>query len=177
MKKPVLTIEQTINSQALDKVVKQLGKKALYVGIASGEDGDERTDGAPPNSLLGYVHEYGSPSKNIPARPFLVPAVEGFRKEISKGMGKAMQMALEGDEKGCDEALERTAIRTASEVKNYMQEADFEPLAHRTIINRQRNRMTKSQRKEEIELDTSSIKPLIDTGQLRDSIQGYFIKE
>ena len=177
MKKPVLTIEQTIDSKAIDSVVKQLAKKALYVGIASGESGDARNDGAPANSILGYVHEFGSPSKNIPARPFLIPAVEGFQKEISNGMAKAMQMALEGDEKGCDEALERTAIRTASEVKKYMTEADFEPLAHRTIVNRQRNRMTKSQRKEEIELDTSSIKPLIDTGQLRDAIQGYFVKE
>ena len=177
MKKPVLTIEQTIDSKAIDSVVKALGKKALYVGIAQGEGGDARNDDAPANSILGYVHEFGSPSRGIPARPFLVPGVEGFQKEISNGMAKAMQLALEGDEKGCDEALERTAMRTASAVKNYMQEADFEPLAHRTIINRNRSRMTQSQRKEELELDTSSIRPLINTGQLRDAIQGYFIKE
>ena len=177
MNQPLLTIEKQINTKALNDALKSLAKKACYVGIANGSDGDKRSDGGPDNHLLGFVHENGSPSANIPPRPFLVPGVKSYQAEIVKSLSEAMKLALKDDSKGCDEVLERTAIKTADAVKNYMQTADFTPLKPQTIANRNRSRMTKGKRDEEINQDVSKIRPLINTGSLRNAIDGYFVKE
>lgn len=71
--------------------------------------------------------------------------------------------------------LERLAICSASAVKNYMQTADFEPLKPRTIANRNRSRLTKGTR--ENEMEGLGIRPLINTGQLRDAIDGVVVEE
>lgn len=177
MNKPFFTISQFNNTKALNDAVRALAKKSLYVGIAKGSTGDKRTDGGPDNHLLGFVHEKGSPSANIPPRPFLLPGVESVKENIKDSMGKAMELALKGKEKECDAMLERTAIETATAVKDYMNTADFEPLKPATIRNRHRSRLTKSKREEEINEDASKIQPLINTGSLRNSIDGYFVKE
>lgn len=177
MNKPILTISQKINTKALEDAVKSLAKKSLYVGIAKGSSGDKREDGAPDNHLLGFVHENGSPSANIPPRPFLVPGVESVKDKVKDSMAKAMELALKGKEQECDAVLERTAIQTATAVKDYMSIADFEPLKPATIRNRHSSRLTQSKRKEEINEDASKIQPLINTGSLRNSIDGYFVKE
>lgn len=177
MNKPFLTIEKQINTKALNDAVKSLSKKACYVGIAKGSEGDKRSDGGPDNHLLGFIHENGSPSANIPPRPFLVPGVKSYQEEVIKGLSKAMRLALKDDAKGCNEVLERTALKTADAVKNYMQTADFEPLKPATIANRNRSRLTQGKRQEEIDQDASKIRPLINTGSLRNSIDGFFVEE
>lgn len=177
MSKALLTVSQFNNMKALNDAVRALAKKSLYVGIAKGSSGDKRTDGAPDNHLLGFVHEKGSPIANIPPRPFLVPGVESVKDDIKDSMGKAMELALKDKEQECDAVLERTAIKTATAVKEYMTTADFEPLKPATIRNRHRSRLTQSMREEEINEDISQIQPLINTGSLRNSIDGYFVKE
>jgi hypothetical protein len=52
--------------------IEQLTKSELFVGIP--EDSLRDTDIT--NSALGYIHEFGSPANNIPARPFLYPGIE-----------------------------------------------------------------------------------------------------
>ena len=121
------------------------------------------------------MHENGSPANNIPPRPFLVPGLEANREMIVDGLKGAMDCALKGDEKKCGQALERLAIRSASAVKSYMQTADFEPLKPRTIANRNRSRLTKGTR--ENEREGVGIRPLINTGQLRDAIDGVVVEE
>lgn len=86
-----------------------------------------------------------------------------------------MNAALNGDEKKCSEALERTAIQSASAVKEYMQTAEFAPLKPQTIAHRNRSRMTAGKRKNE-NLGIN-IKPLINTGQLRNAIDGVVVEE
>lgn len=159
----------------LNAVLQKLARTSIYVGIAAGSSKDKRSDGAPDNHLLGFVHENGSPVNNIPPRPFLVPGVENSRDMIVSGLKRAMNSALKGDEKTCSEALERTAIRSASAVKDYMQTADFEPLKPRTIANRNRSRLTQGVR--ENEEAGVNIRPLINTGQLRDAIDGFVVEE
>ena len=61
-------------SEVLSAVTKLVGREVL-VGIP--EDNTERVNGdEATNAQLGYVHEFGSPAKNIPARPFLIPGTE-----------------------------------------------------------------------------------------------------
>lgn len=175
--KPLLTIEQEINLVALEQLIDALAKKALYVGIAKDSSGDKREDDGPNNHLLGYVHEFGSPINNIPARPFLVPGVKRQQVFITSKLKDAMRLALGGDARGCDRILEQLALSTAAGVRDYMSVANFEPLKPATIKYRNRSRLTQSSRQEEIDMDMSKIRPLINTGSLRNSVDGYFIEE
>ena len=77
MSKPAaVTVKKTVSKdEDVAKAMASLAKTHILVGIASGSKGDARTDGGPKNHELGFIHEYGSPSSNIPARPFLIPGV------------------------------------------------------------------------------------------------------
>lgn len=173
--KKTISVSMVRHDGELNQALQRLAKTAVYVGIAAGSKGDTRNDGGPSNHLLGFVHENGSPVNNIPPRPFLVPGLEANREIIVDGLKGAMDCALKGDEKKCGQALERLAIRSASAVKSYMQTADFEPLKPRTIANRNRSRLTKGTR--ENEREGVGIRPLINTGQLRDAIDGVVVEE
>lgn len=173
--KKTISVSIVRHDGELNQALKRLAKTAVYVGIAAGSKDDTRNDGGPSNHLLGFVHENGSPVNNIPPRPFLVPGLEANREMIVDGLKGAMDCALKGDEKKCGQTLERLAIRSASAVKSYMQTADFEPLKPRTIANRNRSRLTQGTR--ENEMEGVGIRPLINTGQLRDAIDGVVVEE
>ena len=176
MKKPVLSVQQDIKLDSLDKNLDALMKKAIYVGIARGSDKDTRNDEAPNNSDLGYIHEFGEPSKNIPARPFLRPSIEKYDKVIAKDMSKAITQTLSGNQRLSDETLERLAIKCASQVKQYMATADFVPLSPYTIRNRWKNQ-GRGMRKAEIDMNIDQNRPLIDTGALLGAIDAFVVEE
>ena len=176
MSKPIASIKHTSNTKVLTKSLEKLKGMSILVGIASGGKKDKRKDEGPDNSVLGYIHEKGSPAMNIPARPFLVPGVSEAKADIAKGMKTAMQAALHDDMREVKVILEQTGLKTVASVKSYMQSADFEPLKPSSIRNRNRSRMTKGKRESEAKLDSAGIKPLINTGQLRDAID-FFIEE
>lgn len=173
MSKPIASIKHTSKTKELTSALEKLRRTAIYVGIAADSKKDKRRDSGPSNAVLGYIHEKGSPAMNIPARPFLVPGVKEAKASITKGMATAMQAALHDDMREVKTILEQTGLKTVSSVKGYMQSARFEPLKPSSIRNRNRSRMTKSKRESEKRMDAASIKPLINTGQLRDAIDFY----
>lgn len=146
----------------------------------------ERRDEKGPmnNATLGYIHEFGSPAANIPARPFLIPGVEKAQDMIESRFKKAAQAALNGDAQKVEANLMAAGQKTAESAKDVIQSGDFAPLKPATIAARRNSRNTASQRDAEvlyagllaqgIESDDAQalagIKPLINTGQLRDSI-------
>ena len=186
---PLVSVTEKINTKALNDTLKELSKKALYVGIAADSQHDMREDGGPNNSQLGYIHEFGSPSSNIPPRPFLVPGVKSKKEHISSELGLAMKAALNDDKRSCDKILERLGISTAEAVKEYLRTAEFTPLKPATIANRYRSRMTEGKRDNEKRLirDESGklvenpnfgvgIRPLINTSSLLNAIDSYVIE-
>lgn len=173
--KQAVSVQIQDSSDQLNAALKKLAKSSVYVGIATGSKGDKRDDGAPDNSLLGFVHENGSPANGIPPRPFLVPAIEQSKEAIVSSLKRSMKAALEGDAEESSAELERLALKSAAIVKDYMQTADFVPLKPSTIANRNRSRLTQSSRKNE--LSGGNIQPLINTGQLRNAIDGYVVEE
>ena len=58
----------------LDKVLAQLKKKAVYVGIP--KENSKRDDGEMTNASLLMIHSKGSPLRHLPARPVIEPAIE-----------------------------------------------------------------------------------------------------
>src|ERR1700676_2370855 len=80
--------------------LEELTSQAVFVGIPSTnvnrtpEPGEKNPAS---NALIGYVMENGDPDKNIPARPFLVPAVKANRKVIEDRLRKIADAAMDAD--------------------------------------------------------------------------------
>jgi hypothetical protein len=170
------------NSRAIIDSLKALTQHQVLIGIP--EEKDARDSGPITNAALGYIHEFGAPGANIPARPFLIPGVRKAEREASPHLRSACLAALDGK---LDVALRQAAmagIIAENSAKREITTGDFVPLKPSTIAARYRSRDTGSQRKSEtryMELihagsspaaaqAAAGIKPLINTAQLRNSI-------
>ena len=164
----------------LTKSLLKLKKTQVFVGIAQGSKKDSRKTGVITNAELGYIHEKGSPSAGIPARPFLEPGIAKGKARITEDLRLAMDAAIHDDEDRVKHNLEAAGSHAVSEVKDYMQTADFKPLKPSTIRGRSKARQTESRRESEDEAlatgDQSGIRPLINTGQLRNALDYYVEK-
>lgn len=157
---------------AIFAALEQLTKTDVMVGIPHGE---ARSDGL-TNAEIGYVQETGSPINNIPARPFLVPGVEAVQDQIADRLGKAVAAALDGSPAGVVRQLNAAGMIAQNSVRATINSGEFEPLALSTIRKRAR-KGRKGAKKYLKQLsdgqeppDAGLVKPLIDTGQLRNSI-------
>lgn len=129
--------------------------KRVMVGIPDANAG--RNEGPMTNAALGYIHEHGSPARNIPARPFLVPGVNASTPRVVKVLRKAAGRVLEGREE-VSKGLDAAGLIAQASVKNRIRNSiGFAPLSQRTLA----KRMASGKR---------GTKPLIRTGQLMNSI-------
>jgi hypothetical protein len=167
----------TVTTDILAEVVRSINnlvKKDVLVGIP--DTTTSRDDGEPlNNATLGYIHENGSPAKNIPARPFLVPGVEDAQERIEQRLNKAVKAALGNQRRKSDDELEAAGMIARDSVKRKINSGDFAPLTEATL----RARAAKGRKGAKAELasraagnapDNSNARPLIDRGQLRNSI-------
>lgn len=74
------------------KTVEELTQSDVLVGIP--RDRSARRDGPIGNAAIAYIHEYGSPAHNIPARPFIHPGVRKIRKQAVAMMNQGARDAL-----------------------------------------------------------------------------------
>ena len=84
----------------LKKAMAALDDGAVVIGIPDNSEHNTRDDGAvETNSEIAFRNEFGEPSMNIPARPFLIPGVKKALPKCEKIMIKAAQdvLALNGD--------------------------------------------------------------------------------
>jgi len=161
--------------------ITNLVKKDVLVGIPSGtSERDQEDEGPMNNATLGYIHEHGSPAANIPARPFLAAGIEQNQERITKRLDKAAKAAIEGKRRQSDDELEAAGMVARDGVKAKINSGDFVPLSEATL----RARAAKGRKGAKKELasraagnapDNSNARPLIDTGQLRNSIN-YVIR-
>lgn len=163
--------------------ISKLATKDVLVGIP--DSTTDRTDDAPTNATLAYIHEYGSEAQGIPPRPFLNTGVEKALPSVVKTLRKAAEASLDGSMSGVERSLNKAGSDAANSVKNEIATADYTPLKPSTIANRYKSRQTKSLRdsekkflaltgglgmtSEDAQLFTG-IRPLDNTGQLRRSI-------
>ena len=146
------------NVAAILAAVNALTETQVLVGIPSDAParGDDEGDRPLTNAELGYIHEFGAPEANIPARPFLLPGVENARAAIAAEYRHAAEAALDG-RNVAEAAHLRVGITAQNAVRAKITEGPFAPLAERTLKRRKaRGRKGES--------------PLIDTGQMRASV-------
>lgn len=169
--------------------INYLKNRNILVGIPSFSAKNSRDDTKLTNAQIGYINEFGSPAKNIPARPFLRPGVKEQQPEISKKFKAAGRAATKGDIAEIEKIYQGLALTVPAGVQEYILRGLQPPLANITLAQRNLARLTKSHRDAEIEeilrragIETGKFKdtptdrlnlPLVNTGQLLRSIEGF----
>ena len=139
----------------------------LYVGIP-----EEKTnrDGMLNNAQLAYLHSNGSAVNNMPARPFLEPAIEQpeVLNKMANQFKEAFISAMDGDQGGAYAHLSKAGMYGANAAKQYIGSENLAPNAPITIEGGwMRNKVSG---KPFYVKGKGSSAPLIDTGSLRSSI-------
>jgi hypothetical protein len=125
-----------------------LGDPKVYIGIPTSTNARQ---GASNNATIAAAHEMGAPSRGIPARPFLIPTMQNNAEKYTNLLAQGFRNALQDKEKAA-EVYEKIGLVASSDVKDYIVSGQFVPLKESTIDRK------------------GSSKPLIDTGEMRNSI-------
>lgn len=115
-----------------------------------------REKGEVTNVELAFIHSYGSPKRNIPARPFIEPALAqpDVKQKIAERLKAAAMHAIDGNTEAALTQLDKAGQYGENAAKDYIGSSNLTPLSPETIKRRK----------------NSSNKPLVDTGSLRGSI-------
>lgn len=146
------------NSAELQQAIKVLSKQHVLVGVPDTKADREYEKGEEiNNAALAYIHNNGSPSQNIPARPFLEPGILDVEPRIQHYLRQVGTQSLNSNKNGVVKALEAVGLTAQNGVRARINTGPFEALKPGTLAARLRRGRT-------------GTKPLIDTGQLRNSI-------
>lgn len=173
--------------KSLDDVsaeIKLLTGVEVLVGFpaeTSNRDEGEASEAGPiTNAALGYIHETGMPEQNIPARPFLVPAIEENAEMIEKRLAGIARKALTGTPGDIEAGYQALGLKMQAAIRNKINEGIPPPLADSTL----RARASRGRKGAQEELDArgrgeapgvANAKPLVDTGQMRNAVN-YVIR-
>lgn len=146
----------------IQAALESLGKQRVLVGIPAENGGRTPEPGSDEkinNAALGFIHENGSPAANIPARPFLMPGIRLAQEPIADLLESDIRSNLttKGPRRNPTQTLHAVGILAQNAVKKRLTDGPHAPLHPYTIQKRK-------------ERGRKGTKPLIDTGQLRNSI-------
>lgn len=143
------------NRGALNRFVdrmRRMDDQQVIVGVPRGKQHIDADGHAVDMALIAEVLNYGSASRNIPARPFVEPPINQNMQKYQKLMAREARGILLGRDT-LNRALAKAGMVMVADIQDYMvSHTGFKPLAASTIKRK------------------GSSKPLIDTGQLRQSI-------
>ncbi len=146
-----------------EEALVKLASIRVMVGVPA-EKGSRNDGGTINNAAIAYIQEHGAPEAGIPARPFLKPGIESKEAEILSAFKKVGKAAfVDGDPAKVDRGFNAVGLIAQSAVRAKITDGPFEPLKPSTIAARNRRGRT-------------GTKPLIDTGQLRNSLT-YVIRK
>jgi len=106
-------------------------------------------------ATIAAFHEFGT--ARIPERPFFRQALDGNREDLKKFIDNQYSNVMSGKQSTTD-GLERIGQFLSSKIKGSIRNGNFEPLAESTVGSK------------------GSSKPLIDTGQMINSVT-YVVAE
>lgn len=149
--------------------IRLLVRRKVRVGIPA--DNDSREEGGVTNAQLGYIHEFGEPLVNIPARPHLAPGVRDATPEINARLRAAGVAALTGQGAKVAANLEAAGMAGVKGVQARIRSNIPPPTKKRThaVAMLRGTRAIKAARKRALEIDAGSV-ALIDTGAYLASI-------
>lgn len=164
----------------LTKDLARLTKDNVLVGVPSSHDARNGDSGI-NNATLAYIHDNGSPARNIPARPFMKPGINAVQKEITKLLRGGALDVLSGQSGAAEKCLHKVGLTAVSSIKNTINDGIGPPLKWGTVKGRLRNRIAAKGAKAALEKggdkpSMADAKPLVATGQMRNSIT-YVIRD
>lgn len=187
----VIITKDRVNA-VIGSITRLVGKEVL-VGIpeAKTERQDPEESAHPTNAALGYIHEFGAPRANIPARPFLIPGVRKATEQVMPHLRGACAAALDAKPAVADKELVAAGLIAESSAKREITTGDFIPLKPETVAWRFLARGAKTRRASEERYlslidqgvsprdaqSAAGIRPLINTGQLRQAITSVVRKK
>lgn len=116
--------------------LEELQSQRVLIGIPGDKAARKEGDG-PNNAMLGYVHEYGEPAANIPARPFLRPAAERTKDQVTAIFSQAARDVLSGKDDAARKALTAAGDLGVSAARAAMTEgAGYKPLTPAALRSR-----------------------------------------
>jgi hypothetical protein len=158
-----------------------LSDSEVLVGVP--EDESKREGDGPSNAMLAYTHDNGSPAINIPARPFMVPGIKAAKKDILRVLKIGAENILDGGKETGNQTLHKVGLIAQLKIRAAINEGIPPPLADSTLKARIRARRGVKGAKAELALRKTGeppslglAKPLINTGQLRNSIN-YVVRK
>jgi hypothetical protein len=187
MATPPITIRKTVDNVAtLLARVATLVESEVLVGVPA--DKAPRSGGQINNATLAYIHNFGSPARNIPARPFLTQGVRKVRAQVLAELRKGAADVLTGGG-NVDATLNRIGMLARNAVVQEITDPEpaFVPLKPATIRARMRKTQAGRRQLRKLQLGAQqsgstiaaallqyagagNITPLVDTGALRRSI-------
>lgn len=139
--------------KALGKIVKNIDKKIVKVGLPDSNHDDTNLTLA----QIGAIHEYGAPGAGIPERPFLAVSIKSNMGDLHRLNAVNVKLILHGKQ-SLDGALGQMGEMAKGMVQKYISEDNFVPLQPATVAAK------------------GSSRPLVDTGQMRQSIS-YVVED
>ena len=171
----------------LKAAIANMTKKAAFVGVPSETTNirSEFNEGAVNNASLAYIHQNGSPAKNIPARPFMTIGIEAAKKAVDEQLKKAAKKNLDLNNKGGVSDL-TAGLKLAGQIaENKIKEAinsSIDPQLSEATLRARARRGRKGAKAELLSRaagnapSTANARTLVNTGALRNSIK-YVIRE
>ena len=178
-----------IKQDRVDDVIKAiLGAVGSQVLVGIPAAAGEHDNAEISNAALGYIHEFGSPSRNIPARAFLIPGVKDSTEECARELKWGMKEVLAG--RPMTSSLHRAGHFALNSVRAQFYHNNWVELQPQTVAQRYRQRGTKTRRANEkayllmisqgaapdIAQAIAGIRPLMNTLQLFKSIT-YVVRQ
>lgn len=110
MANPIVTVVEAANNmKRLTKTLRFMKENYVLIGIPQKKT---KREGEPvTNAELLFIHTYGSPINNIPARPVIEPAIKDDKERLSKMLKRSAVFSLEGKEEEAVEQLKLTGMR------------------------------------------------------------------
>ncbi|MGE4448574.1 MAG: hypothetical protein AB7E15_09785 [Azospira sp.] len=144
-----MKVLKDIDPKALDRLRQRLvgDNRVVNVGVPEGKREEDGT----PVAMIAAVHEFGSPSQGIPERPFLRVAVQRNRQKYVRLNRINLVKMLRG-QATIEQALGQLGEMAKGDVQTEIRSGVFTPL------------------KEATKKRKGSSRPLIDTGQMVQSI-------
>ena len=151
-----MTIQRVKTKEAhqLQVALKNLDGKVGKVGWF--EKSKYADKDATPVAYVAAIQEYGYPSKNIPARPFMRPTIADKQVEWASIVKQGSAQILKGNQTIGD-VLELLGLKASADVKKTISQITTPPLAEATIAARLARKADKN-------TVGNLTKPLIDTG-------------
>ena len=151
------------NLPGLLEGLRKLDKNEVLVGVPNDTTNRKDSGTEMTNATLAYLHDNGSPVRNIPARPFMEPGIKSAKEAIAENLRFAADRFVAGGTSQAKRDLNKVGLIAQSAIRSKINEGIAPALTKSTLAARRKRGRT-------------GTKPLVDTGQLRNSIT-YVLRE